>query len=78
MRVILKVPVYVSVEVEENLDRAFVTKVIREHLIGALNEFIDESLQFKGRTTRNFENALGHPSKISVFSESELIRKAAQ
>jgi hypothetical protein len=78
MRVILKVPLYVSVEVEKNLDRAFVTKVIKEHLIGPLNEYIDESLYFKGRSVRNFNNALGHESKIVIFSESELIRKAAQ
>ena len=78
MKVILKVPVYVSVETEKNLDRAFVTKAIREKLLPHLNEYLDENPGFNLFVRGSFKKALDSEVKIEVFSESELLRRAAK
>jgi len=75
MRTVLKVPIYVMVETEKNLDRAVISRVANTLIFPLIQEYLAKA-KFSKTEKEEFVKALGSHAEFSFQTELDLLEKS--
>lgn len=72
MKTVLKMPLYLVIETEENHDRAQVTKMADEILFPIWVDWCNRNVTFDRPTEKKFSKSLGKPATLKVTPSLEI------
>lgn len=75
MKTILKVPVYVEIDSDGNVDRSLVTKAANDIVMPEIMKYLSQG-RFKSNVLRAMNIAVGVPVDIHFLSQIDVLQKS--